>query len=41
MPIDTTPVLPGFVDFVKDAAARPGNVDLSKKEYTAENLLRD
>lgn len=41
MAIDATPVLPGFVDFVKDAAARPGNVDLSKKEYTAENLLRD
>ena len=41
MAIDATPVLPGFVGFVKDAAARPGNVDLSKKEYTAENLLRD
>ena len=41
MAIDSTPALPGFVDFVKSAAARPGNVDLTKQEYTAENLLRD
>lgn len=41
MAIDVTPALPGFVEFVKDAAARPGNLDLSTEEYTAERLLRD
>ena len=41
MAIDSTPALPGFVEFVKDVAARPGNVDLSGEEYTAERLLRD
>lgn len=41
MAIDSTPALPGFVEFVKDVAARPGNVDLAKQEYTAETLLRD
>lgn len=41
MPIDATPVLPGFSEFVRDAAARPGNLDLSDAKYTAEKLLRD
>ena len=41
MPIDATPVLPGFSEFVRDAAARPGNLDLRDAKYTAETLLRD
>lgn len=41
MAIDATPALPGFAEFIKDAAARPGNVDLTQQEYTAEKLMRD